>query len=91
MKNIITQDGCWNCKFHISEDTFETWAEWPEWFCNFTNDCPVNKKDCSIDELFRLIACWKIDHQIKPWQKCDHWKHIKKKQEINEIGWFDNE
>ena len=72
MKNIITQNGCWNCKFvflHSQQD------EWDVWYCNHTNDRPrsgdcgyktheecfihdENGKDVSPEECYKRSQAW---------------------------------
>lgn len=50
MKNLISQDGCWNCKFHITERTIRSFSEWPYWYCNFNSDCPVKYIDWEFND-----------------------------------------
>jgi hypothetical protein len=45
MKNIITQDGCWNCQFHLYEKDLRNWVEWPNFYCGYDKTCPSTHKN----------------------------------------------
>ena len=50
MYSIITQDGCWNCKFCKNVSEIKSYVEWPHIFCNFNNDCPTKYKDWEFND-----------------------------------------
>lgn len=50
MKNLINQNGCWNCKFHKEMQELKSYVEWPYLYCNFNNDCPAIYKDWEFND-----------------------------------------
>ena len=96
MKNIITQDGCWNCLFSFLEAPYD---DPYTWYCDHTRDRPrcgecdnETHEECSVhdekgkklpdEEIIRRMDAW--TNWIKKGKEVKPWQkcdyHERKKQ-----------
>jgi hypothetical protein len=83
LKNIRTQNGCWNCKFRLEEHDLSNYhVDWPNWFCNYDKVCPSTYKDweykdedgsefAKYDEKFNTIN---EDAVMERYEKMSTWR-----------------
>jgi hypothetical protein len=90
MRDILAQDGCWNCRhvWHASNiDPVASYMEWGLW-CHYYDDFPPEieqgkslswvYEDGLTDEeamrRYQLLSQWKKKREVEEYQKCCYWE-----------------